>query len=80
MHSDLNDISAVTALGYPFLTQSCLSAQPVIWQERLPLTAPEGGREQIQRVNHITQNWRDMLLVPTRNVGSLNSIGTKQTD
>lgn len=78
MHTDLNDISAMTAHSYPFLTLLCLSAQPVIWQARLPLTVPEGRQEQIQPLNHITQKSRDMLLVPTRNVGSLNSIRTKQ--
>lgn len=78
MCTDLNDISAITAHGYPFLTLLRLSAQPVIWQARLPLTVPEGGEEQILPLNHITQKRRDMLWVPTRNVGSLNSIRTKQ--
>lgn len=35
-------------------------------------------REQIQPLNHITQKSRDVLLVPTRNVGSLNRSRTKQ--
>lgn len=57
MQTDLNDISAMTAHSYPFLTVLCLSAQPAIWQARLPLpvTVPEGGQEQIQPLNHITQ-------------------------
>ncbi len=49
----------MTARCYPFLTRLCLFAQPVIWQVRLPLplpvTVPEGGQEQIQPLNHITQ-------------------------
>ena len=46
MHTDLNDISAMTALSYPPLTPLCLSAQPVIWQASLPVTASDctGGR------------------------------------
>lgn len=44
MHTDLNDISAMTAHSYPFLTLLCLSAQAVIWQARLPLTASDCTR------------------------------------
>lgn len=83
MHTDLNDISAMTAHSYPFLTLPCLSAQPVIWQARLPLplSVQEGGQEQIQPLNHIIHTQKrgeTRLPVPTRNVGSLNSIRTKQ--
>lgn len=40
------------------------------------MTVPQGGREKIQPLNHIMQELRDMLLVPTKNVQSLNR--TKQ--
>lgn len=57
MPTDLNDISVMTPHSYPLLTLLRLPAQPVIWQAGLPLpvTVPEGGQEQIQPLNHITQ-------------------------
>lgn len=68
--------SAMTADNYHLLTLQYLSAQQVIWQERLPMTVPQGEREKIQPLNHIVQERRDVLLVPTKNVQSLNR--TKQ--
>lgn len=67
VHTDLNDISAMTAPSYLFLTPLCLSAQPVILQAwlplNLPLTAPQEGQAQIQPLNHIIpkSSWETVL-------------------
>lgn len=58
--------------NYHLLTLPYLSAQQVIWQERLPMAGPQGGREKIPPLNHIAQEPRNVLLVPTKNVQSLN--------